>query len=213
MSYFYCFSGLDELRAELRSDYCYCPINALCTSSSRNGPIQYYCCESATPLEPIMVKFRIMAGENDNDVFKKIWLKTLNNVRRATKVLTLEGIVSDLWEPAYQECQLLLDHIKDRTILLIDVDQYFIQYRDKNQIITHLFSLFRGVEMCENNKRPNSHPAWLQIGVHLMVQYWKLCQYAKAAKVVLDVSEKLKVTGDFSLMRTLATKVLWLYIG
>ena len=163
--------------------------------------------ESAAPLEPIMVKFRIMAGENNNDVFRKVWLKTLNSVRKCNTELTIEGIVHHLWEPAYEECVLLLNSIQARTILLSVVDQYFLLYDDENRIIAHLFSLYTGVEMCIRNKKPTNHPRWLRVGVQLMLQYWKLCQYAKAAKVVLDVSEKLKVTGDFSLMKTLAAKV------
>ena len=200
-------SGLNELKLELERDYSSCPINTLCTSTGRKGSIEYLCCESATPLEPIMVKFRIMAGENNNDVFRKIWLKALNSVRKSNTELTLEGILYHLWEPAYEECQMLLDSIHERTILLSVVDQYFLQYNDEKCIVAHLFSLYTGVEMCSNNKKPSSHPGWLKVGVHLMLQYWKLCQYAKAAKVVLDVSEKLKITGNFRLMKTLATTV------
>ena len=154
-----------------------------------------------------MVKFRIMAGENSNDVFRKIWLKVLNSVRTSSTELTLEGIVNHLWEPAFEECKMLLDSIREQTILLSVVDNYFLQYNDEKRIVAHLFSLYTGVEMCLNNRKPSGHPGWLKYGVHLMLQYWKLCQYAKAAKVVLNVSQKLKITGDFSLMTTLATKV------
>ena len=156
-----------------------------------------------------MVHFRIMAGENNNDVFQKIWLKTLNSIRKSCVELTMEGIVEHLWEPAFEECMRLLDEIRDLTILLSSVDTYFLQYNDERHIVTHLFSLYTGVEMCRNNRRPSNHPMWLKRAVHLMVQYWKLCQYTKAAKVVIDVSVKLKITGDFSLMRTLATKVCY----
>ena len=200
-------TGLDELKSELERDYSSSPINALCTSANQKGPIVYLCCESATPLEPIMVKFRIMAGENNNDVFQKIWLKTLNSVREISTELTLEGIVDHLWEPAFGECMSLLKNIRERTILLSEVDHYFLQYKDKQKIVSHLFSLYTGVEMCCNNLKPSNLPRWLRVGEQLMVQYWKLCQYAEAAKVVLNVSEQLKISGDFSLMKTLATKV------
>jgi hypothetical protein len=148
-----------------------------------------------------------MAGENNNDVFQKIWLKTLNSVRKSYGELNIEGIVEHLWEPAFEECLKLLDEIRELTILLSSVDVYFLQYDDERHIVSHLFSLYSGVEMCINKRRPSSHPMWLKRAVHLMVQYWKLCQYTKAAKVVIDVSVKLKITGDFSLMRSLATKV------
>ena len=154
-----------------------------------------------------MVKFRIMAGENSNDVFQKIWLKTLNSIRNSHTELTIEGIVEHLWEPAFEECLRLLDEIRDLTILLSTVDIYFVQYNNERHINAHLFSLYSGMEMCNNNRRPRNSPVWLKRAVHLMVQYWKLCLYAKAAKVVLDVSAKLKITGDFRLITTLATKV------
>lgn len=156
-----------------------------------------------------MVQFRIMAGENNNDVFQKIWLQTLNSIRNSCIELTIEGVVEHLWEPTFEECLRLLDEIRDLTILLSSVDIYFLQYNDERHIIAHLFSLYSGIEMCKNNRRPRSHPMWLRRAVHLMVQYWKLCQYTKAAKVVIDVSIKLKITGDFSLMRTIATKVCY----
>ena len=208
----YAIPGLQELKAELDKDYRSCPINVLCTSTNRKGAIEYLFCESATPLEPIMVKFRIMAGENNNDVFRKIWLKTLNSVQKCNTELTIEGIVHHLWEPAFEECVLLLDRIQARTILLSEVDVYFLQYDDENRIIAHLFSLYTGIEMCTNNQKPKNHPRWLRVGVQLMLQYWKLCQYSKAAKVVMDVSEKLKVTGNFSLMTTLAAKVRYIVL-
>ena len=156
-----------------------------------------------------MVQFRIMAGENNNDVFQKIWLQTLNSIRNSCIELTIEGVVEHLWEPTFEECLRLLDEIRDLTILLSSVDIYFLQYDDERHIIAHLFSLYSGIEMCKNNRRPRSHPMWLRRAVHLMVQYWKLCQYTKAAKVVIDVRIKLKITGDFSLMRTIATKVCY----
>jgi hypothetical protein len=202
-------SGLDELRDELERDFSSCSINCLCVPSKGRGPVEYLCCVAATRLEPIIVQFRIMAGENNNDVFQKIWLKTLNSVRKSYGELTIEGIVEHLWEPAFEECLRLLDEIRDLTILLSSVDIYFLQYDDERHIVAHLFSLYSGVEMCKNNRRPSHHPMWLRSAVHLMVQYWKLCQYTKAAKVVIDVSVKLKITGDFSLMRTLATRVCY----
>ena len=179
----------------------------LCTSTGRKGVIEHFCYESASPLEPILLKFRIMAGEHNNDVFRKIWLKTCNSVQKSSAELTIEGIVDHLWEPTYEKCLQLLDSISERSMLLSVVDYYFLQYKDERKIEAHLFSLYSGVEMCTNNKKPSLPPRWLRVGVHLMSQYWKLCQYAKAAQVVLDVSEKLKVTGDFSLMTTLAMKV------
>ena len=203
----YSILGLEELKDELGRDFGSCSINCLCAPSKGRSPVEYLCCISAAPLEPIMVQFRIMAGENNNDVFQKIWLKMLNSVRKSFTELTIEGIVEHLWEPAFEECQRLLDDIRDLTILLSSVDVYFLQYNNERHIVTHLFSLYSGVEMCKNNRRPSNHPMWLRRAVHLMVQYWKLCQYTKAAKVVIDVSVKLKITGDFSLMRTLATKV------
>lgn len=203
----YIISGLDELRSELKSDYSSSPINTLCTSTNKKGPIVYCSCKAATPLEPIMTKFQIMAGKNKNDLFQKIWLKVLNSVKRSNRELTLEGIVKHLWEPTFRKCLILLDSIREKTILLSEVDQYFLQYVDKEKIASDLFSLYTGVEMCSNNPKPSSLPRWLRTGVQLMTQYWKLCQYAKAAKVVLDISVKLKITGDFSLMTTLATKV------
>ena len=198
--------GLEEIKQELERDYRYCPINILCISKAK-GAIEYLSCASAAPLERIMIKFRIMAGENNNDVFRKIWMRMLNSVRKSSTELTIEGIVEYLWEPAFEECLRLLDEIRDLTILLSSVDANFLQYNDEKHIIDHLFSLYRGVEMCRNNRRPTNIPSWLKRGVQLMVQYWKLCRYTKAAKVVINLRAKLRITGDFRVMQALATKV------
>ena len=41
----------------------------------------------------------------------------------------------------------------------------------------------------------------------LMQEYWTLSRYAKAAQTVLDLRARLGLTGEFSLMETIATQV------
>ena len=122
--------------------------------------------------------------------------------------LSIQDIVTKIWEPAFQECCRILESLRGRTMKLCEVDNRFKCYDDPGKIKSHLENLYKGVELClGHNQHSTSSPGWIRSAVESMQQYWTLSRYAKAAKTILELKERLELTGDFSIMETIATQV------
>ena len=90
---------------------------------------------------------------------------------------------------------------------LQEVDDRFHGYDSPSVIQSHLEKLHKGVELCCNRVPPVRCPPWIRSAVERMQQYWTLSRYAKAAETVLELKRKLGLTGEFSLMETIARQV------
>jgi hypothetical protein len=127
---------------------------------------------------------------------------------KANPELSILDIVTKIWEPAFGECCRILESLKDRTMKLREIDDRFKGYNDPGKIMGHLENLYKGVELCFGRSQPSaSRPGWIRSAVESMQQYWTLSRYAKAAKTILELKMKLELTGDFSIMETIATQV------
>ena len=181
-------------------------MKSLCIS---NGPSQFQnCCFlTADPLDPIKEKYDFMSRCYQNDLFPRIWLQTSHHASKANCELTISDIVTKIWTPAFEECCRLLNSLKDCSIKLREVDDRFLRHNNCSKIKFQLEQLHSGVEECLNGKPLAQSPPWIDSAVEHMQQYWTLSRYVKAAQTVLEVRDKLKLTGDFSLMETIAKKV------
>ena len=205
---------MEEVKRDLESDYSSRPIKTLCTTDKK-GNVLFLSCKPALPLESMRSQYKTMAGAN-SEVFQKIWRKKLTSLTKRTistndnTDVSFEAVVEHLWEPAFQECKVLIETLNNRTIQLSEVKSYFFEYcedgNDQN-LTCKLVSFYSSVEMCINKCRPTECPPWLKMTIQLMLKYWKLRHDIQAAEVILEAKEQLKVTGDFSLIRNLATKV------
>lgn len=201
-------TGLDDLKTLLKADYDSHPINQLCTA---DGPSRfvYRSFKSAKPLEPIRMRFDIMARQYNNDLFYQVWHSWIKKAAQENRELNIEDIIDVIWRPAFKECEsTILDGLKDGSIKLQAVDNYFRRYNNTETVKTHLHRLHRGVESCYGRSSPPNCPQWIRNAVSRVHQYWTLGQYASAAQTVLELKEKLKLTGDFHEMYTIAEQVL-----
>ena len=198
--------GLDDLMKELQQDYGSKQIRSVCVSK---GPshLVHHCFKTAAPLDPIMTLYDFMARHHPNDLFHRIWSAASWRAVKEKPDLTIKDIVTKIWNPAFKECCRVLDSLQDHSMKLKEVNDRFYQFDDGNMIIAHLEKLYKGVELCHRRSPPTKHPSWIDSAVECMQQYWTLCRYAKAAQTVLQLKQKLELTGDFSLMETIAKKV------
>ena len=194
-----------ELVRELDQDFESKPIKSLCIST---GPSNFdnRCFQSAHPLDPIKMNYDFMVRHYQNDFFHRIWERTAIRAARATAELTIPDIVTRIWKPAFEECCQLLDSLNNCSITLREVDDRFLRY-NISTLKLHLEQLHKGVEVCHGRQPPPRCPPWIDAAVERMQQYWTLSRYAKAAETVLKLRDKLKLTGDFTLMETIAKKV------
>ena len=96
-----------------------------------------------------------------------------------------------------------LESLKDRTIKLTLVDKLLDQHFD-NELEIELCSLEKGI--CECSGIP-SDPSRIKPCVKRMQQYRSLCQYASAAKAILQLKETLALTGNFDVIKKISTEV------
>ena len=200
------YLGLQDLRDELDQNLDAAKLNSLCVS---DGPskITFKHFRLAIPLDSIKSTYDFMSRHHQNDLFHRIWERTsIRAVREATE-LTIQDIVTKIWDPAFKECQRILDSLQDNSMKLQEVDDQFSSYDSPNVIQTHLHKLFKGVEVCCNRMQPQTCPTWIRSAVQRMQEYWTLSRYAKAAQTVLDLRARLGLTGDFTQMETIATQV------
>ncbi len=194
---------LKELKTELRKDHKDKPIKDLCVID--NDKVIFTVLHLALPLEDIPTKFDIMF-DYQSKLFEKIWNDHLKKARRKSdSTLSIESIKTDIWDPSFNRCLTLLDSLRDRSIKLSEVDQYFREVKDREHQISSLCS---GVEMCKDGRVNGDSHQWISTAVDLMDRFWSICELAKAAEIVMDLKEKLKLSGDFSLIEGIASQVM-----
>ena len=151
--------------------------------------------------------YDLIVRHHPNDIFHRVWRETLTRADEEGSELSIEDIVTKIWKPAFNECCQILESLNNCSIKLSEVNDRFLEYKDASTIKLQLEKLYKGVELCHSRKPPKKCPPGINTAVERMQQYWTLCRYAKAAQTVLELKEKLELTGDFSLMETIAEKV------
>ena len=198
--------GLQDLRDELDQNLDTARLNSLCVSDGASK-MTFKLFKSAIPLDPIKIMYDFISRHHQNDLFHRIWERTSLRAARDIPNLTIQDIVTKIWDPAFKECCRILDSLQDNSMKLREVDDRFSGYDDPNVIQNHLYKLFKGVELCCIRKPPQICPPWIKSAVQRMQEYWTLSRYAKAAQTVLDLRARLGLTGEFSLMETIASQV------
>ena len=195
------------MKRELTSNYDTYSVNTLCTA---DGPSRFTChrFHSARPLDPIRMYFDFMERMYRNDLFHRVWSDATRKASHRKDELTIQDIVDEIWRPAFKECEeTILEGLRNESIMLQAVDSYFKCYDSIETIESHLYRLFSGVELCHGRHPPPTCPKWIHEAVDRIHYYWTLSDYAAAAETILDLKDKLKLTGDFHVISTIAKKV------
>ena len=182
------YKGVEELRDAVKSEdeYKDRPINSLCIVD--NGRYHVTCFPTAAPLEPCLNRFwRMACSEEKCDYFFHCWTEKLVFVNKMKVILTPEKVVSEIWQPVFAQCQTLHKQLIDCSLLLSEVDRVS-KGQKSDEITKNLTQLHLGVaEHDEDNIQ------WIDEVVKRMEHYWKLCQYAEAARAFLNLIAVLKL--------------------
>ena len=145
-----------------------------------------------------------MSQKYPSDLFTAGWKAAKDAaVKNTTNTpLTLANICSEVWDPAFCNCQSLLDKLYDRSMKLSSIDEYFKQH--ERNLEMQLMNLFAGVNACLGEKKGG---AWIKGVVRCIQDYWHLCNYHKTASAFLDLKKALNLQGNFRNVEKLATKV------
>ena len=198
----YCI-GQPHLMKELQRNFEEQKINKLCVTSSSDGSCSVVCFPDARPLEPCLDNFYIISFHFSSDIFNRIWQETLKKICQ----LSFTDIDVSLWRPALQSCISLLTKLKAGDMTLSDIDHQFklVYFKKRGQLEQDLINLQRGVNAI---KHASSDSNWIWKVVKNIGQYWDLCSYREAAESFLKIRDTLKLTGDFAIIKRVASKVL-----
>lgn len=165
--------------------------------------VEFKCFDLAKPLCSILDHHYFLSDKRHSDLFQQIWKAKLDDSVHAKLFLTFGDIATEIWDPVFSECRRLVNSVREKTIELKMVDKYFLPLNDN--VFHHLKNLCIAMEICQGKKTDNF--LWIQSSVNLMEQYWALCKQAKAAKIVLLLKDKLKLTGNFEIIEDVASRV------
>lgn len=198
----YIIQGLTELIKEIQAEYGEESIKNLC--KQHGSTFDLVPLQSASSILETAQKFDIMHRVHSTDLFNNIWKDHLFTIRNSYFVI--EDIKSKIWEPTFSKCSNLLNSVCDKSIKLTDIDHY-MKPLDENRAM-QLKRLHSGICECvEDSRTVNSSPQLIDEAVHLMEEYLSFKDLAQAAKTVIMLKEILNLTGDFTLIEKIATKV------
>ena len=192
--------GLHELKEELKKDFSVEKINTLCARKGQKITVIWF--QSAGSLSAFADKFYLMSHKHTSGLFTVGWRAAMNAAVHSGAVLTLADIHSKVWEPAFRNCQSLLQDLHDHSMKLARIDVYFKQHQSDLEM--QLRKLFAGVNACLGE---NKSGAWIRGVVCRIYDYWHLCNYRNAATAFLQLRDNLGLKGDFRNVEILATEV------
>jgi len=197
--------GIEDLKQELKADYRATNINTLCSSDGQKH-FMFHCFTSATPLDPILVKFNFMETKYTNNLFPRIWKSHMKAAVRGNPDIEIGDIVTKIWEHAFLQCQTILDDLQSRSMRLSVVDEYFETYQTDRNFERDLTNLCCGVGSCLNQFSAST--TWIKGVVQLIQQYWSLRQCTSAADTFLQLKQRLQLEGNFDQVELLAAQVI-----
>ena len=163
---------------------------------------------TAKPLEPSYKHFYLLSKTHSSDLFNRLWHEQISQVAKVKKTLTFQQVVDVVWMPVFNQCIKLLDDLKSGKLALSDIDRLFKEsyLSDQDRLIKDLCNLHVGINAC--NQQSSDDSDWIQSVVCHIVQYWNLCNYYEAARAFVKIRDMLQLTGDFTLVETVANQVL-----
>ena len=207
------FLGMATLRDELEQNFSGAKLIDLCQLNDDDS-IQLLCYTSGKPLEPFADHFLTMKNHG-SILYTRPLDDRLKKILATRSDLTIAHIYSEIWQPVFKDCQMLLQSLVDKSMTLSFVDEHLQAYKNdlppcKNTLSDAVFNLDVGVSKCLGIK-PNKGP--LRSALQSIEQYWILCRYQKGALVFLKLRDILNLKGDFEIVERLSHKVRLKCIG
>lgn len=111
-------------------------------------------------------------------------------------VATPEMIHDDIFQPCYAKYRDLYTCLKDGSIRLEEVNQFFRDYKGKYEELAEELDIMRNVD-----KSPDKQ--WILTRVQQIEQYHELHLAVASAEMITKVKETLCLQGDFRVLETL----------
>ena len=172
--------------------------------------VNIICCSSVQHcVKDILPAFSLLAKSNNNGIFRHTWKKQMSAALRHVDAglceLTQEKMCDYVWEPTVTFCKKFIYELKHKTIPISRVEDVFgdCQLPD---IKSSTESLVKTLAKCFPKDVP-SDTDWI-IPVCEKINHFRLSlKCTECAEAILRLQSCLKLTGDFCLIKHLATQV------
>ena len=142
-------------------------------------------------LSAVLTQMKSLLLDHENDIFMRIWNREIS---RTPTELTLNEIITNIWTPAYQSCVEMCEQIKDLSIGLDKVRNFFIRYSG-TQLKSHITGLLKGIH-AKNALSLEEEKCVITVECHVSY-YREILKYERVAKAILDIQKVYGLTGDF----------------
>ena len=154
----------------------------------------------------ILEDFKSLFKTNDNKLVRYFFYSMLRDSVK-NQPISCANFVTVVWNPFFQKCCRFLNDVKKKSIKLKEILTIDRDCTSSEQLENELIKLCCGVENCHDNKKLERDHRWISESVMQIKTYLSMCDQAKAADTVLEIKEKLKLSGNFDIVECVAQKV------
>ena len=147
----------------------------------------------------------IVGKKYPNDIFETCWKQ---QCKLYVNLDTFEVVHKMVCTPVLNKCEKILVSLEQGTMTLEDVEKYFWSFHEANELKGNLEKLCQGIKECfPNHKQLLAPRSWVPSVVANIQEYKKLDGYIVAAKIVLQLKDSMKLSGDFTAVNTIVQQV------
>ena len=192
-----------QLQKEFHAEYNDFAVKDLFAETSDSSqPVCTYFTVNDIPNELLKYLY-IMGNKYRNDLFDSFWrerCKQFNNLS------TFNEVHETVCKHVLDECKEILLSLVQKTMTLENVDKYFRKFQEID-LENNLSKLCQGMLQCYPDTELKPAKQWVHgVVVHIQ-EYKKINSYMNVATIVLELKKSMNLTGDFTVIDTLAQQV------
>ena len=190
-----------QLQEEYNADYSDVEVKSLFTIETIDSsqPVCIYFTVKDVPNELLECLY-VMGNKCCNDLFDSCWRE---RCKQCNHIFSFKEVHEQVCKHVLNECKNILLTLEQKTMTLESVDKYFQQLDLEN----NLKKLCRGIQQCLPDAKVLPAKQWVHGVVVLIQEYKKIKSYVNAATIVLELKRSMNLTGDFTVIDTLAQLV------
>ena len=197
-------AGSDELRKSVRSDFEDKCIGELC-DTTEDGSCHVHFFSEAKELDPHLLPLWVIARKHQSAIFHMLWKSQIESYSHLAS-MELTDVITSIWDPVFEQCAVIVEELFSWEIKLSQVDCIFKQYSVVHDLLAcEIKSLCQAFQECSG--KTTADLKWIESRITKMQHYWELCSYQDAAVAFRKIKDSLRLTGDFTLVETVAAKV------
>ena len=145
----------------------------------------------------------IMGNKYRNDLFDSCWRE---RHKQCNNLSTFMEVHEEVCMHVLDECKEILLSLEQKTMTLENVDKYFKKFQEPD-LESNLNKLCQGMQQCFPDSELKPANQWVHTAVVHIQEYKKINSYLNVATIVLGLKKSMNLTGDFTVIDTLAQQV------